>query len=508
MLSLRSTRMALSRTLSRWSHSVMPTPQAAAYRAARLDQWSGDWMFGASSMTQVLRADLAMLRDKSRDLVMNNATAARLPTLFSENVSGKDGILYQAAVRGVDGQPDRETNQRLEDAWYRWAEDPKAVTVDGRLTWQEVEQLTDESECTDGEVLLRVVPGFKNAWRFALQIIDPDQLDLSLNIEPREGRNAIVMGIEVDEWGAPITYHLWPNHPSDVQRRGDRLQVPAHLMQHVFLTRRAGQMRGVPWLAPVMEDLMHLGKYREAEVIAARIAAAKMGFIKGGTGASTSETLSAVPGQIPKLGADEEFQEWNPTHPNGNYDAFDRAILRSTAGAVRLSYMSMSGDLSQTSYASGRMGWLGEKAVYQSLQQRRILRYSRPVLAAWLPMAILSSQLDVRGGPSTLLASDWRARPFAPVDDLKAANTDAMNLAIGKTCLTDLVEESGGDLRRVFEKRKAEIELARELGVPLYLPVGNAIAIDEQGNTGSAQDAPASPAPARSATLPTLERVA
>ncbi len=473
---LSRARSALAGALARAATALAPSSRyAAGFQGARSGHWDGDWIFGASSINSIIRTDADLLRDKARNVRMNTSTGERLPTLISENVSGKDGILYQAAVRGPDGEPDAETNRALEAAWYRWAEDPTAVSADRRLTWQEIEQLTDESEPTDGETILRLLPGFRNAWRFAVQVIDPDQLDLKYHVEARPGRNAIMMGVEIDEWGAPVAYHLWPNHPSEVQRRGDRIRVPAEQILHNFLTKRPGQLRGVTWFAPILADLMHLAKYREAEVVAARISAAKMGFIKGGANAGTQESISAEPGIFPKLAADEEVQFFDPNHPNGNYDAFDRAIIRSVSSAWRVSYMSASGDLSQTSFASGRMGWLGEKEFYKSLQERRILRYSRPVHRAWLPMAILSGQLDVRGTLGDLLASDWKARPFAPIDELKAENADALRLAMGKTSLTDLVEREGGDLRKVLEKRKAEIELAKQLGVPLYLPVGAAI---------------------------------
>lgn len=504
-MALVGMRRAASQWLTRAAQAVQPTRmQAASYRAAQADRWSGDWSFGASSMTQILRVELGVMRDKSRDLVMNNATAARLPTLFSENVSGKDGILYQAAVMGADGNPDAGTNRVLESGWYRWAEDAKSVTADQRLTWQEVEQLSDESECTDGETLVRLLPGFRNKWKFAIQVLDPDQLDLTYNIDARPGQNAIVMGIEVDVWGAAVAFHLWPNHPSEQQKRGERLRVPASQMLHNFIVRRAGQMRGVPWLAPVMADLMHLGKYREAEVMAARLSAAKMGFIKGGTGAGTTEQINAAPGEFVKLGENEEPVFWDPNHPNGNHAAFERAVLHSVAGAARVSYMSLSGDLSQTSFASGQMGWMGEKAVYQTLQQRRIMRYSRPVHRLWLEMAMLAGQLDVRGRIDDLAASDWRPRPFMPIDALKSAKTDALNLALGKTSLTNLVEAEGGDLRKVLLQRQAEIELARELGVPLYLPVGSAVEVGAEEDDLSPAPAPAG----RSAAMPSLEKVA
>lgn len=505
---LTRVREATAAALSRAARMMAPERHAAGFSAARSGAWDGDWLLGATSINNILRADAAILRDKARTVAMNTSTGKRLPTLLSENVSGKDGLIYQPEVRGPDGEPDLETNKALEEAWYRWAEDPAAVSADRRLTWQEIEQLTDECEATDGETLIRLLPGFNNAWRFALQVLDPDQLDHTYNVEAKAGRNAIIMGVEVDAWGGAVAYHLWPNHPSEAQRRGGRIRVPADQILHNFLTIRAGQLRGVTWFAPILGDLMHLAKYREAEVVAARIAAAKMGFIKGGSGQATNESVSVDPGAFVKLGADEEVQFFDPNHPNGNYDAFDRAIIRSVSSAWRVSYMSTSGDLSQTSFASGRMGWLGEKSFYRSLQERRELRYSRPVHRAWLPMAILSGNLDVRGALPDLLHADWKGRPFAPIDELKAENADAMRLALGKTSLTDLVEQEGGDLRKVLEQRKKEIEMARELGVPLYLPVGNAIpTTDDPAAAAPSSTAPSS-SPTRTATTPRLERIA
>lgn len=517
---LSRARALLARSLQRASHTVSPRLQAASYRAARTDHWSGDWMTQSASVSQILRADLAMLREKSRDLVMNNATAARLPTLFSENISGKDGIQYQAAVKLPNGERDEVTNVALEESWYRWAEDPKCVTADRKLALSEVEQLLDTSECTDGETLVRFLPGFDNKYRFALQILDPDQLDINFNVDakPSAGRNRIVMGIEVDEWGAPLFYHLWPNHPSEFTRRGERMKIPVEQIEHNFLTQRAGQLRGVPWLAAVMTDLMHLGKYREAEVIAARVSAAKMFFIqdKDGNGVgeqpegAPAEFMDAAPGLGMRLRRGETVQEWNPLHPNGNYDAFDRAILRNIAGAVRVSYMSVSGDLSQTSYASGRMGWLGEKAVYQMLQERKKLRFNAPLLRAWLPMALVADQINVtRRNVEYLSPATWAAKVFPSADPMKDATTNAIDLALGKKTLTDILAEEGLDIREVFKKRKAELELARDMGIPLFLPVGAAIALDDQGNsTGLAPAAGTANSQPAKAVLSLTERVA
>lgn len=495
--------------VGRWMQRTGAGLEAASYRAGRsATQFSGDWVLGRASMSRILQSDLPVLREKCRDVAMNTATGAAIVGLFSENVSGHHGIRYQPRVRDDEGELLADVNATLDDAWRRWSEDMASVTADGRMTWSELEQLTDESEAQDGETLLRLLPGFRNRWGFAVQVLDPDQLDVQYTQEAAPGRNAIIMGVEVDRWGRAVAYHLWPNHPNDVQRRGERMRVPADAIIHTFITRRAGQLRGVPWMAPVVADVMHLAKYREAEVMAARVAAAKMGFIQGGPNASSPETIDPSPASFVKLGTDETFHEWNPQHPNGNHAAFERAVLHSVASAVRVSFMSLSGDLSQTNFASGQMGQLAEREVFRKLQQRRIRRYSRPVFAAWLAQAIVSAELDVPRGVSfrQLLAADWRPRPFKPVDPLKAAKTDAIDVAVGKRSLTDIVAEDGGDIRAVLEKRRDEIALARELGVPLFLPIGAAMAGD--GESASADGAVGDVGDGDQASTPTLRRLA
>jgi capsid protein len=55
-------------------------------------------------------------------------------------------------------------------------------------------------------------------------------------------------------------------------------------MIHAFLPERAMQTRGAPWMSPVIADLKMLNGYREAELVAARVGASKMGFFTSPTG--------------------------------------------------------------------------------------------------------------------------------------------------------------------------------------------------------------------------------
>lgn len=500
-----------SRLRSAFRPSAPERTQSAFFKGARMDNWSGDWNMAQLSGSQVLRMDLTALVDRSRDLVMNNTTIARIPSLFAENISGKDGITYQAAVKFANENYNDRANKALETSWYRWAEDPRSVSADRRMSLLEVETMLDEVEATDGETFTRLLPGFDNPYRFAVQILDTDQIDRRYNVDAGKGQNAVIMGVEVDTWGAPVAYHVWPNHPSEISRRGERMRIPAEQIIHQYIAHRPNQVRGIPWIAAGIVEAVQLGEYTEAEVKAARVAAAKMGFIepmdgegivsrtRDKNGNLVSPRWDAEPGTIEQI--DGKFKEWNPLHPNGNYDAFEKAIVRRLATSLRVSYMSLSGDLSQTSYASGRLGFLAERMVYQSLAQRKIRRWHTPVHRVWLRQALLTGQIDYPSFDAEMLsAAVWHPRSFPGIDVSKETDAADHKVSMGTYTLTKLCAEDGLDFEDVMKERARELQIAKQYGVPIALMSVPKVAPDAAPREAPAP-ATADDAPAASLTL-------
>lgn len=458
--------------------SPMPwRPSASSYAGAQTGRLAMDWFLGSLSADQALGPELDTLRTRAQELCLNNSTASSVPRLFSENVIGKDGILYQSRVRNSRNSYNEAVNLKLEDAWYRWSE-RQFCSVDGRRSWGDTQTLIAESEPRDGEVLIQLVRGFPNEFGFAVDVLDPAQLDASFNQIPREGRNEIRMGVEVDAWGRPIAYHLWSNHPGEVRKR-DRQRVPASDIIHLYVQQRPKQTRGVTWFAPVIIDLKMLGGYREAELVAARTAAAKMGWIvqKGEQAnppmtaddpAAASIRMDADPGVIEQLPHGFEFQGWDPTHPSTAYKEFNDSIVRSIAVAMRVSYMSLSGDLNGTSYGSGRIGLLSERTVYEKLQQRFIECVSEPVKRAWLEMAMLSGAVSLPSyDAKQYQACAWHPRSFPWIDP--AADSDTAEKELNILKITSRSREAGKhglDYETILQERKRDRELEEKYGEP------------------------------------------
>lgn len=487
-----------------------------------------DYVMGTLSGNDALRWSLRALRNRSRELITRNGHASRVPQLYSEKVVGANGITYTARVQSGEKTFDVATNKELERCYYAWAESTY-VTADRSMCLPELEAADMEAEVTDGETLIRTLEGFDNPYGFALEVLDPDQLDHLYDVEPGPGRNAIVMGVEVDGWGCPVAYWLWKNHPSE-RAVGGRVRVPADQIWHTYLRRRVKQRRGIPWFAPALFDFVMHGGWRENQLVASRAAAGKMGFYEPGENAEAwdddpddleHENGGAVlptevtPGTLERLPRGWKFKEYDPTFPSTNFAEFNSAMLQSLAVSQRVTYAEISGDLRGTSYGSGRMGLLDVQAVYRWFQARRIRRFNTPLLERFVPNALMSGQLRLPSfDASRYLAAKWNPQPLPWLQPKEDLDVRLAQRRAGLLSLTDIAAEQGRDIEDVFADIQREEELARTYGVTLDLspssqaanPVVNGPGQSPGGNPALAPDPEDNPADAsaRAASLKLL----
>lgn len=475
------------------------------FRAAEQNRLLKDWVWRNISADQEILYDLVALRGRSRELVRNSAWGANYVRVIRNNVIGPNGIGLQMQVKKPDGTPNAEVNGTIESAFKAWGR-RGVCTVDRKHSWRGVQSLLAKGLAMDGEVLVRLVRGWSgNEFGFALQFIDPDQLDQWLTIPPQDGRNEIRGGVEIDQWGAPVAYHIWRGHPSDptTASRG-RERVPAADVIHLLDPYRVAQTRGVPWLAPVMIDVNHLRGYHEAELVAARVAAAKGGFFEraagdDGPGIAEGEegddalSLEAEPGVFEELPAGLTFKEWNPQHPSAAFGDFNRAKLRTIAAGGGVSATSLSKDLSDVNYSSIRAGLLDERDDARRVQWLFIEGFHDPVFAEFCKMARLYGQLDGRyTNRAVVAAASWRPRGWPWVDPRADAEAAQLRIGMGLDSRTRLVSEEGRDFEEVLDEIAEETKLAAKLGVSIVSekPAAKADTATEKrdGGQGDAED--------------------
>lgn len=340
-----SPRAGLRRAQARAALEAM-----AHYRAATVRQRSPSIRPAGGDADAVALGQRRMIALGTRDLVRNNALAARAVDVLVNAIVGT----------GIEPKLDSD-DAGLRADWARVLRhlDSVAMDADGRSTLAAIQRAAVRAMVIDGDALI-VWPKDTRNW-FQVRVLEADYLDERL-VGPLAGTgNVIHEGIEYTAAGRVDAYHLFEDHPGSPiwQPLRDRMtstRVDASRVVHLFRQDRPGQRRGVSWLAPVIEDLVALADNDEAQLVRQKIAACFAAFWR------TEKTPEAAgiparlaPGLIQQIGADDEITFGNPPDVTG-YDDFARVHLRRIAAGVGATYESLTGDLTGVNFSSARVG--------------------------------------------------------------------------------------------------------------------------------------------------------
>lgn len=469
-----------------------------AYAGANQGRLFSDFVASSRSADEEIKGALKVLRNRCRDLTRNNAYARRFISLAKANTVGDRGVTLQVKARNDNGAMDNLGNDSIEIAWKRWGRMGQC-SVDGKISWVDAQRLFIENLVRDGEVLVRLVK-YPNDFRFALEFIESDLLDEEYNVTLPNGHR-IRMGVELDSFNRPVAYHLFTAHPGDnstMWMGKSYNRIPADKMIHAFLPERAMQTRGAPWMSPVIADLKMLNGYREAELVAARVGASKMGFFTSptGDGFTPDDTdnkvpiMEAEPGTFHQLPDGVNFTQFDPTHPTTAFADFEKAILRGIASGLGVSYTSLANDLEGVSYSSIRQGALEDRDQWKIVQDFLIQHFVEPVYRAFLMSIMENSVINIPASRFDKFAEAtvFRARGFQWVDPLKEMNAAVVGLQNGLLSMQDIANQQGRDVEEIFDQIQAEKEMAERYGLSMaFQPFGNKapipadIASDQQG---------------------------
>jgi lambda family phage portal protein len=448
-----------------------PRPRIGAlYGAGAENRLVGSWYTPVLSANQEVAAAIRLSRARARALVQNGGYPEGIVTEIVNNVVGPNGIQLRAQNRTRDGALAKGTNFEIERAWKAW-DVPEHASADASEAWTDLQRLIVRTLAIDGEVFVRRVKGADNPFGFALELIDADQVDESFNQRAEGAKPEVRMGVELGARNRPVAYHVWTDHPSEPRKR-ERVRIPATELRHLFLRKRPGQLRGLTWFAPVLLPFAMLEAYGEAEITAARAAAAKLGFFRPGADADVDERGPAdlpadmTPGTWSELPQGYEIEQYNPQHPNAAFAEFVSAILRGIARGFGISYLTMTGDLRAANYSSMRAGLLPERDHWRVLQGWLSRTLHAWVFPAWLEMALLTPMLRV----DSRLASNyadvvWQGRGWDWVDPLKDVQAAERRIKLGLDSRTALAAEQGRDFEDLVDELHDEAEYAAAEGV-------------------------------------------
>jgi lambda family phage portal protein len=449
--------------------------QKRSYEGAAKGRRFSNWAAGGASANTEISAGAALLRERSRDLLRNNAYAAAAVRALVSNIIGE-------GIRPASATGDRDLDVTIDKLWRRWQKDASGALPVG---FYGLQSLAVRSFLESGEVLIRrrsrrvedrlAVP-------MQIQILEADQLDGQMNKELNGGAR-IVQGVEFSPTEKLQAYHLLRRHPGETSAglRGvsrETVRVIARDVAHLYEPTRPGQVRGVPWLAPAIRRFRDLDDYEDAELMRKKVEACVSAFVysteEEEEGVSSKledadgniiETLE--PGLVSYLRGGKQVV-FNQPHAVGGYDAYKRAELQSIAAAVGLTYELLSGDLSKVNFSSIRAGLIEFRRMIRSLRSSLVIpMICDPVWLWFIEAGIASGEipaaLRVTRGEVTLADAfgvKWSAPRFEEVDRAKDAKADLAELQAGTTTLIDLLAKRGVDW---LDYLAAQVEIKADL---------------------------------------------
>ncbi|AGY57138.1 phage portal protein, lambda family [Gloeobacter kilaueensis JS1] len=496
--------------------AVATESQYRQFAAALLDRTTSDWIPYGTSADAELFTSLVRMRSRARQQVRDNPYARGAVRTIVQNVVGLN-VGFQSRVMMLrGGKLDDGTNARIEKAWNRWCK-KKYCSANGKHSFASMLRLAVGRVAVDGEVIVRFRrKAFSGSTiPLALQVIESDQLAEDYNRTAPGTGNPIRMGVEVDADERPVAYWIRPNHPGDYQfvTGGGSIQpvrIPAEEILHLAVFDRAGQTRAESWFCAALLRLKQMSSYEDAEIIRARAAACRMGFLKttGGssafadlettTGKPTVDPADGVtrqvrfaPGQFWQLQPNEEVDIPASPPPGDGGDPFLRMMLRSIATSIGISYATFANDHGQSNFSSSRLSLLDDRDNWRVIQAWLIENLIQPIFERWLDTAVLYSALDLPNyfaDPERYSDCRWKPRGWAWIDPLKDVQSAILAVNAGLDTLTNQITQNGGDVEDLFKERRIELDLAEQYRIPLAADTrvtNNTAAVDPSATADS-----------------------
>jgi lambda family phage portal protein len=250
---------------------------------------------------------------------------------------------------------------------------------------------------------------------------------------------------------------------------------------HIYRSNRPGQLRGVPYFAPVLSYFKDLAEYLDAELVAAKVAACLGVFITkvdpmtGALGAATSTETSTgkriqgvEPGLVSYLQLGEDIRVVDPKRGGETFASFVEGILRMIGISLGLPYELLAKDFSKTNYSSARASLLEGRRMFTQWRSWFSMQFCQPIWELVLEEAYLRGQFQAPKWEqyrAEYVRAAWIGGGWGWVDPVK--EVEASKKAIDY-CLSTLAEEVAGqgrDWEEVLEQRAREKERMEELGI-------------------------------------------
>ena len=448
----------------------------SGFDAAEQNRRTDGWWTPSVGPNAELEGTLAIMRERSQNLVLNNPHGSKAHEVFI-------GVICDTGLKPRSLTGDQGLDDEVEQMFARWSEYAGAEA--GANFYSLQSEATGGWFTRGGSVALRRTrpPSWDLEVPLQIQLLEDDYLDESRTEQLKGGRR-IIQGVEMDVRGRILRYWLFKNHPHELQLlmglfQSESIPVRADGVAYLFHPLRVGQQRGVPWLHPVIRHARDFDDYRDAERVRKKVEACLAGIVEGGepsedpkdpaigTPAGIAPRVRDASGQVverfsPGLIAyapDGRVIKIHAPASIGGFGEYSDVELHSWAAGARMPYEELTGDFSKTNFHGFKAGRIPLNRTVRRLQGHALVpRFCDPIYGWFIATAVAAGRLPLR--PEGY-ARVWIPRPPEEIDRAKDAQADKGEIDNGTLSRWEAIVRKGKDPLKYLDemaRMKAEAE--------------------------------------------------
>lgn len=483
------------------SRAVMMAAEGVFGGASKTKRSVKNWTAGVNDQDTDIEYDMPILRQRSRDLEINNSIASGILNNAALYTVGKGPRLHPQIDRELLGLTDEDAEKiegEIKRHWNLFAESVECDVERTKTLSQMLFQVFfNEQMSGDIFTLITNVDRPGSPFSLKLQTIEADLCQNPGNQQNgkkhEKSTGLIYDGVEKDPTTKePLAYWFAGalDQANPKSRKWTRKKAfndkGRPMVLHYFRQKRPGASRGVPMLAPVMAPLKQLGRYKDAELMAAVIQGMFTVFIKSKTGKDINpiatsdqytsqtdvdkETAMGYGAIVGGLSTDDEIELANPNRPSANYDPFVSAILREIGMCIGQPYEVMM-KVYNSSYSAARAALIDAWRTFET-HREDLLCWLKPVYAEFFTECVSRGMytFDTTGFLEDPIIRKawlgavwvWPGRDNIRPDQEVKASKEAIDLGLA-TRTEETARRDGGDYTRKARQRKKEAMQEREI---------------------------------------------
>lgn len=466
------------------------------------------WTFYGGSAKEDIEDNIEVLRQRSRDAYMGVPVATGAIKTKRTNVIGSGLVPTpqpDAEFLHMTPEQTEELQAQILREFYLWADSP-LCDADRIDSFWKLQQLAYIGYLMNGDAVALLPMRHQDPMPYDLRvrIIEADRLCSPGNADvlapatvDGHAVECIVQGVETDKDGMVLAYWICSEHPLSslsgqtgtpewqrVEAYGEK--TGRRNVLHIMDRERAGQRRGVPMLAPVLETIKQLGRYTDAEIMAAVVSAMFTVFIQKEGASDERPIAESVPeeqqvdaydenslelgnGTIVDLNPGETANFASPPRPNANFDEFFNSIMKQIGAALEIPEEVLFKKFS-TSYSAAR-GALNEFWRTCGMERDQFADgFCQPIYEEWFAEAVAKGRINapgffddiaIRKAYTTCTWNGPARTNLNPVQEVTAAEKRVQNGF--STAEQETAQMTGGSYAVNMRQRRIEQKLKQEV---------------------------------------------